>query len=515
MSDNYINPRRTFINLTCSFGVMLIGFAISFFLSPYIIRTIGIEANGFVSLANSFVSYANLAVLALNAMAARFITLAYIQEDYKRANLYYNSVFWGNLILAGILFLPGLVLVLNLESVIQIPGNMQTDVKILFAMVFLLFLVKTAFPNWDCGTRVSNRLDREHIPSMLTSLLRCVLLVGMFTLFRPRVWYVTLTSTITGFITLGFAGYNTHVLTPELRINFRKPICNKSVVKELVGSGIWSALASSGNILLNGLDLLMCNLFVGSTAMGILSLSKTIPSILVQFAETIRGTFGPELTIAYAKGNKDDMIHGIRRSMKIASILVSTATAGVIVMCDAFYSLWVPTQNAQLLQQLTTLAILGYLTDSGIYVLGNVFPTYNRVKYNTYALLATGFVSIFLTFLFVRFTDWDIYAVAGISSLVTIVKSLIFMVPVTSKLLGLKWNTFYPQVLQSLLSCAVVIGIGLLVRQIVAINSWIMFFLTAAVIAVLGMVANMVIILSKGEREYLIAIFIRRLIKRS
>ena len=41
------------------------------------------------------------------------------------------------------------------------------------------------------------------------------------------------------------------------------------------------------------------------------------------------------------------------------------------------------------------------------------------------------------------------------------------------------------------------------------------FFLTAAIIAVLGLVANMVIILNKGEREYLIVIFKRKLIKRS
>ena len=41
------------------------------------------------------------------------------------------------------------------------------------------------------------------------------------------------------------------------------------------------------------------------------------------------------------------------------------------------------------------------------------------------------------------------------------------------------------------------------------------FFLTVAIIAVLGMVANMVIILNKGEREYLIAMFKRKLLKRS
>ena len=96
MARQRSNSFNTYINIITSVGVMVVNLFISFWLSPYIIRTIGVEANGFVSFANELVGYANLIVTALNAMAARFITIAYIQKDYKKANLYYNSVFWGN-----------------------------------------------------------------------------------------------------------------------------------------------------------------------------------------------------------------------------------------------------------------------------------------------------------------------------------------------------------------------------------------------------------------------------------
>ena len=105
MARQRSNSFNTYINIITSVGVMVVNLFISFWLSPYIIRTIGVEANGFVSLANNFVTYANLIVTALNAMAARFITIAYIQQDYKKANMYYNSVFWGNLIIVAVLLL--------------------------------------------------------------------------------------------------------------------------------------------------------------------------------------------------------------------------------------------------------------------------------------------------------------------------------------------------------------------------------------------------------------------------
>ena len=82
MKKERSNSFKTTINLLSSVGVLITNLCISFFLSPYIIRTIGVEANGFVNLANTFVTYADLVVMALNAMAARFITIAYIQKDY-------------------------------------------------------------------------------------------------------------------------------------------------------------------------------------------------------------------------------------------------------------------------------------------------------------------------------------------------------------------------------------------------------------------------------------------------
>ena len=511
MARQRSNSMNTYINIVTSVGVMVVNLFISFWLSPYIIRTIGVEANGFVALANNFVTYANLIVTALNAMAARFITIAYIRQDYKKANLYYNSVFWGNLIIVAVLLIPAAYLVMKLENFIEVPTNILLDVKILFSLVFVSFFVRTGFPNWDCGTIITNRMDLAYIPSMVTALLRCVLLVGMFTVWTPHVWYVSITSTLIGFISLGIAGYYTHKLTPELKIHLRTPICSWRAIKELVGSGLWSSIANGGNMLLSGLDLLICNTYIGAAQMGILSLSKTLPSILIQLSESIRGAFGPELTISFAKGEKDKIYKTITKAMKITSVVVTIPTAGLVVMSDAFYTLWVPTQDAKLLQMLTTLAILSYLVNSGIVILFNVFSTVNKVKYNSCAMIISGVCSVIMTLLFINYTDWDIYAVAGVSSIITICKNLFFTIPVASKLLEYKWYCFYPQVGISILCSGMIIIIGKIVRLILPVNTWVTFFLACGVIGILGLGTNMMIVLNKDERHYLINLLKRKI----
>ncbi len=511
MNNKRSNAMKTTINIITSVCVLIINVSISFFLSPYIIRTIGVEANGFVNLANNFVAYANLVVTALNAMAARFITIAYVKKDYKKANLYYNSVFWGNLIICVIMLVPAFIVIIKLDSYINVPDNLLLEVKILFAIVFAAFFIRTGAPNYDCGTYVTNRMDLEYIPAMFSAILRCVLILVAFSFFLPHIWYIGFISTLIGMIQLFIRAYNTHRLTPELKISLRNPICSWKVIRELVGSGIWNSISIAGNTLLSGVDLIICNIYLGPTLMGVLSLSKTLPSILTTLSESIRGAFGPELTISFASGDKDNIYKCIKRAMKITSVIVTIPTAGLIIMSDAFYSLWVPSQDEKLLQILTTLAVLSYLLNSGVVVLFNVFTTVNKVRYNSIAMIISGFISISLTLLIAANTEYDLYAIAGISSIVTICKNLFFTIPVASTLLGYKWYKFYSQVGISALCSGMTILVGKIIRLFVSIQTWSMFFLTCILIGTVGLYLNLMIVLEKEERSYLLSVFKRRL----
>ena len=505
--------QRTYLNILCSMATMGMNLGISFCLSPYIIRTIGVEANGFVGLANSFVTWANLLVTALNAMATRFITIAWIRGHREEANLYYNSVFWGNLLIVGILIMPAALLVANLESVVTVPGEILLDVKLLFSLVFFLFFIRTAAPNWECGMAIYNRLDLVYLPEMGAALLRCGLLLGLFHIWLPRVWYVSFVNMVTGLVTMGVAAWNCGRLVSGLHIRLRNPLCSWGAIRKLVVSGIWSAVASGGNMLLTGLDLVICNLYLGPTTMGILSLSKTLPAILIQLSDSIRGAFGPELTICYAKRDQEGLYRCLIRAMKITSVVVTIPAAGLVVMSDVFYGLWVPNQDARLLQTLTALAVLSYLVNSGVVILFNVFSVVNRVKYNSAAMLVSGAGSLLVTVLLIHTTDWDLYAVAGVSSIAILFKNLLFTVPVASRLLGYKWSTFYPQVGTSMLCSAVVMTVGFLVRSLLPADTWVWFFLDCGLTGSVGLAANVLIVLNREERRYLFHRVMRKIKK--
>lgn len=498
--------KKTMINVICSLFVLATNVLISFFLSPFIVKNIGVEANGFVTLANNFVTYAQLIVSALNSMAARFIAIAYVKKDYKKANLYYNSVFWGNLIIVAVLIVPAIMALIKLEYLINVPSNLLLDVKLLFGFIFFNFMITTGFPNWDCGTFVSNRLDRSYIPQFITSIIRCLFLFLTFSFFVPKVYYVGLAATIVTIILLICNGINTHKLTPELKISFypNKIICSKKAIKELVMSGIWNSISNIGMILLTGVDLIICNVYIGATAMGVLSLTKIIPNYMDQLASSLTSAFTPELTINYAKENKKKLIDGINRSIKLSSVIITVPIGIFIVLGKNFFSLWVPSQDASLLQILSILASFKFMFTGGIQILYNVFTVTNKVKENAISQIITGICSIGLTLILVKFTNYGIYAVAGISSLCAVIKNMVFVIPACSKYLDVKPIIFYKQVTISLFSSLLIVLFGYTLKMMFNLNSWLNLIVCALIIGVGGLVINAFLTLNKEERQFLI-----------
>ena len=126
------NSQQLLINIVAqllSFGVNI---GIGFFLTPYIINTVGSTSYGFVGLANNFVSYVQILTTALNSMAGRFIAISFYKKNIQEVKKYYTSVLYANILLSVILTLPCTLLLLYMDKIINIPTDILLDVRILW-----------------------------------------------------------------------------------------------------------------------------------------------------------------------------------------------------------------------------------------------------------------------------------------------------------------------------------------------------------------------------------------------
>lgn len=495
---HYTANQMLVINMAASVITYLVTFGINFVLSPYIVRTVGVEAYGFVGLANNFISYASLATVALNALSGRFITIRLYEKDIEGANKYYTSVFFANLAIGLAILLVETVVWLRLDRLINIPPRIFWDVKLLFGALFLNCIVSTVGSVFGIATFATNKLYLSSLRSIESSLIRAAVLVFLFLFLAPRVWYLGATSLLTGVYCLLYNIHYTHVLTPELQI--RPKYFNVEAVKELVSSGVWSLINRLGQILMDGLDLLITNLFIDAASMGVLSLAKTVPGIIQSIIGNMVNVFSPNFTILYAEGKKTELVNAVKQSMKIMGVLTNIPIIILVSCGEDFFRLWQPTQDARQLQILSLLTVLSLTVLGGINCVFSIFTVVNKLKVNSISVLVGGLISALITYMLVKQTNLGIYAIAGVSCIVAIIRSLIVTLPYAARCLKLKWYTFFPDVFRPFCYFLISVTVCYPFIKLLPSGTWICFLLKAGFAGIIALVTGFFVVLNSSDR---------------
>ena len=182
--------KQTGINLIAQIIAFGINLGISFFLTPFIIEKVGVEANGFVSLANNFIEYAQLVTVAINSMAGRFITIRIHQKKQEEANKYFSSVFIDNLIISIILTTLSVIVILFINNLVNISDSILNDVRILWSFIFANFILSLFTSVFNVSTFIKNRLDLNAFCNIKGYLIRIVILLFCYIVLDVHVWYI-------------------------------------------------------------------------------------------------------------------------------------------------------------------------------------------------------------------------------------------------------------------------------------------------------------------------------------
>ena len=275
-------------------------------------------------------------------------------------------------------------------------------------------------------------------------------------------------------------------------------------LQELLSSGIWNTVSSLGHILTSGIDLLVTNLFVNATAMGMLSVAHTMPTFVSSLNSTIAGAFTPSLMIDYAQNRSDSLIKTIRQSAKIISVICSLPLGFLLVYGQEFYALWQPTQDARTLHILSAIIIFGRVFFTGMQPLFDVFTVANKVRENSIVTIVTGLASVGLMYLLLVFTDLGVYAIAGASVVCCFFKNVLFVIPYTGKYLGLKPTVFYGVLTPSVLCSGILVLWGMLQKMLFRPDTWMELIVTGAAFAAVGLCLTCTIVLNRQERTLLL-----------
>lgn len=499
------------INMLAQVVVFLVQMGINFLLTPFIVKSLGVEAYGFVGLSNNIIGYLQLATVALNSMAGRFITIEYHKGNLEQANKYFSSVFYSNVVISAVLAIISIILLAFLEYVIHIPVNLVADVKWLFALLCLNSLLTLVFNVYIVSPFIKNRLDVTSVRNLVSNLIKAAVILVLFGFFSSHLWYIGCSTLICGIYLIIANVKIKDKLTPELGVNLRYFDFVK--VKTLLASGVWNLIGKLGDLLQRGLDLLFANWFINAAAMGILSITTQIPFIILSVLGLFTSSFAPSLTKDFAKGNLNEMLNEVYKSIRILSISILVPIAILYIYGDVFYKLWMPTQDSLLLQKLTICGTFALLVTSPLDGFWNVFTVTNKIKGSSIFMIINSLV-VFLTVLLGLLLTEDIttkmFIIAAVRSLYGVIRGIVFLPIYGAYCMNLKRTFFYKPIIKSLFGVLVTLGICWMLRLLYVPDNWLGFFMSSLFVAIVSCCIGSILILTKNDKKFIMEKVIKR-----
>lgn len=117
--------KRFALNVIMNWASMAVGMVVPFFLTPYVVRSLGPIAYGVWILAVSTVSYLNLLDLGLRSAIIRFVSKGHAEGKENEAQEAIGAALWVRLLIAAVVGLLSLVLAYMFPHLFKVPQDLQ------------------------------------------------------------------------------------------------------------------------------------------------------------------------------------------------------------------------------------------------------------------------------------------------------------------------------------------------------------------------------------------------------
>ena len=487
------------------FGGLTIVFSIfiTLYVMPIVISRVGIDAYGFVSLSTNIVSYLQIATIALNAYAARYISIAYLQKNYKEFNQFFNTVLWGNIGLGICILILFSLFSCFVNRILNVPNAILHDVQILFICVGINYFIGLLSVAWRVFAQIRDRVDIINLLDSISYLIQITILFLSFSFLNPHIWFIGFATLLSTLFVLIPPVILTRKLLPELQIGVK--YCSKSSFCTLVVKGVWNSIDGLGNTLNSGLDLLVANLMLTPIAMGKVSVAKTIMALIIRLYSMVSQVFHPKYIKAYANNDMPLLKRYYRKSIRICSVVTNAIFACFLVLGHDFIRLWIPNQDTNLIFNLTILCLLPCLIEGMTIPLYSVYTLTTKLKIPTIVTIISGFINVLSMLLLLKYSPLGVYAIVITTAIIVTLAH--FVTPFYScKCLGIGLFSFIPTMIQCCVVLCCMIIITLLIGSVLdEANSWLMFCVNGLILAIASFGVGAVYIFLSQRRESLMS----------
>ncbi|MES5395852.1 MATE family efflux transporter [Bacillus amyloliquefaciens] len=456
-----------------NFGANVTAFLLSVFLSvwmtPFIVKTLGVEAFGFVHLTQNIINYFSIITVALSSVVVRFFSVAAHRGNRDEANAYVSNYLAASVVISLLLAVPLAGTAFFIDRIMNVPAGLLTDVRLSIVIGSVLFMLTFFMAGFATGPFFANKLYITSSIQAVQMLVRVLCVLALFTFLPPKIWQIQLSALAGAICAAVLTFYFFKKLIPWF--SFRRKALSLQTSKVLFSAGAWSSVNQIGVLLFLQIDLMTANLVLGPSEAGVYAAIIQFPLLLRSLAGTLASLFAPVLTSFYSKGDMEGLLSYANKAVRLNGLLLALPAALLGGLAEPFLSIWLGPSFVQTAPILYIHA--AYLAVSlSVMPLFYVWTAFNKQKTPAVVTLCLGGLNVLLAVVLSGPAHLGLYGITIAGAVSLILKNAVFTPLYVSHITGFQKTAFYKGMFGPLAAAVFAWAVCRGIRLFSPLDSW-------------------------------------------
>ena len=411
--------------------------AVTFFLSPFVVHSLGETRYGIWSLIVSITGNYGLLAFGIQGAMTRYIAHAAAGGDREKVCGYFNTALSFLLFSAMLAIVVGVFISAYISDIFVLPPELVPDAKNACILATVSAASTFAFVAFNCVLVAHQRFAVTNTIGTLFTLIRAALTVW---LLRQGYGIVALAAMGTGITVLNCITESVVTLRLYSWLTVSLRFVQRTYFTELVSYGYKSFVVGIAVMLVYQCDLLVIGMYLPPANITTYSLAATLIAYLMQFVSSIAATFGPYTTGLYAQGNIAEMRTFFIQGSCLMYMLGGVTVAGCLVFGTDFFTLWVGPDFSGSAMILSILVIPQFFA-TGARIGSSLLVGMAKIGPLAVSAICEGISHLILSLILVQYAG--IYGVAVGALIPLIINNGLWFPVYISRVIGIRYHYVY------------------------------------------------------------------------
>ena len=493
--------RQIVRNVFSNWAGYVVNITVSFFISPFIVHTLGNTGYGIWVLVGSLTGYLGILDLGMRPAIVKFVSRFKAIGDDLMINKIVNTMLLAFSTIAVLVVLASIVVSYYAPKIVAVPVEYQSQFRLIIIIMGLNIAASFPFGVFNAVLNALQRFDLNNIIEISVFLARSAFIVLFLKLGG-------------GLVSLGIiilmASLISFLLKARLCLNINKSMeinlkhANKDTMKMITGFSVYTFVIGIAGRINFQTDSIVIGTFLSPEAITFFAIGATMIDYLSNLVSHMSMTITPIASGFDATRDYERMKKLLFIGTKYCMIIILPIGMTFIILGNTFISLWMGPEygkSSGLVLTILMCANFGYLSQ---FVSGSIFYGLGKVKLLTVMNLGTALVNIIISVVLVK--PYGIYGVAlGTAIPLTIYGTLIQPYYICRVLQISIWQYLKKSYIVPLLAVVPFVVLIWIAGDLIVIDSFVSFWSLIGFSFALYSVIAFLTALEPGHRDFVIS----------